>query len=197
LQRLPSLIAQRGRLVVLKERFEEAIGTLWSDVYACVARVLFERQKEKKRATVRRLTHTNTTYTQEVSAQQSACQHPTRNAAGVCCLCRGGARAPLCHFCSSAMQRRQHAAGSRRALYGGDAIAPPRRPFFRRAQQDGRATKVRAIDNNDDQCLYAVLGVPPHANAEQIKVAFKRKALELHPDQCSAVSLERFCFFAW
>jgi len=39
------------------------------------------------------------------------------------------------------------------------------------------------------ECHYDVLGVQPTASADEIKSAFRRLALQLHPDVNAAVSL--------
>ena len=84
------------------------------------------------------------------------------------------------------MQRPRHAAGSRQTLHVGVHIASFAAPRRRVVVPRAWAARARAIEEQHDD-LYAVLGVPAHASADQIKAAFKRKALELHPDQCSAV----------
>lgn len=47
------------------------------------------------------------------------------------------------------------------------------------------------MNNKDPKGFYAILGISPSASAEGIKLAFKRKAMELHPDRNPAPEATR------
>ena len=44
------------------------------------------------------------------------------------------------------------------------------------------------MGNKDPRGYYKILGLQPNADAAEIKAAFRRKAMELHPDRNDALN---------